>query len=126
MIRAIADPAPKKEGIIDEMARRAISELSPMAALYGVQTSAKMEEISGRVLDAPQMAYGNKKTVKAYQGAWDARREKFFDAKSFPKWVVIAYQVSFSPCSSFEIFLGPNGPASGERLRKRFVQGCKL
>ena len=96
MIRAIADPAPVKEKIIDQMAKRAISELSPMAALYGAQTNSRMEEINGRVLDAPQMAYGNKKTVRAHQGAWDARREKFFDARSFPKWVVIAYQVGLS------------------------------
>lgn len=141
MIRAIADPAPKKEGIIDQMAKRAISELSPMAALYGVQTSAKMEEISGRVLDAPQMAYGNKKTVKAYQGAWDARREKFFDAKSFPKWVVIAYQARMDQrqvndfanglckAASFE-GMRANPPdrvliAQNENDLMRYYEGCK-
>lgn len=95
MIRAIADPAPKKQKIIDDMAKRAISELSPMAQLYGAQVSAKMEEVNGRVLDAPALIYGNKKAVRANQGAWDARRERFFAAAAIEKWVVIAFQVRF-------------------------------
>ena len=95
MIRAIADPAPKKQKIIDDMAKRAISELSPMAQLYGAQVSAKMEEVNGRVLDAPALIYGNKKAVRANQGAWDARREQFFAAAAIEKWVVIAFQVRF-------------------------------
>ena len=95
MIRAIADPAPKKQKIIDEMAQRAIKELSPMGDLYGAKVSAKMEELNGRVLDAPALIYGNRKTVRANQGAWDARRERFFNAAAIEKWVVIAFQVSF-------------------------------
>lgn len=74
------------------MAKRAVANSSEKAAQYGMKLNSQMEQIEGRVLEAPQMVYkakGRDTTVAPRQGSWDTRDCGFFKGMELKSWVIL-------------------------------------
>lgn len=91
MIRAVATPAPVRQKMTMTIAKKAIDNALPMASKYGMKISGKMEEQTARVLPAPALEYGSKKTIIPREGQWDTRSAHFFKAGTCEKWIIINY-----------------------------------
>jgi len=92
MIRQVATPAPVRQRDTDSMAKRAVANSSEKAAQYGMKLNSQMEQIEGRVLEAPQMVYkakGRDTTVAPRQGSWDTRDCGFFKGMELKSWVIL-------------------------------------
>ena len=63
------------------------------AKAFGISVQDNFEEIDGRILDAPDLAYDNNSIVpsKTINGKWDASRHKYKFSKAVPlqRWAVL-------------------------------------
>lgn len=96
MIKAVATPAPDRKRETENQARMAIQNSQKMAKQYGIEIKTQMETQTARVLPAPALDYGDKRsdrkvTVVPRQGQWDTRDNKFYEAGKCEKWVVVNY-----------------------------------
>ncbi len=62
---------------------------------FGLKVYKEMASITGRVLDPPQLVYGQKRQIQPTNGQWDMRREKFVEGVTIDQWGIIVFPRSF-------------------------------
>ena len=69
-------------------------------SLFGLNITPEMITVVGRILAAPPVTYGNKKTVKSASGSWDMRGVKFSVGARIQDWGYAMIQYSESALAS--------------------------
>ena len=55
----------------------------------------QLATIEGRVLDPPKVQYKDKSNVRPVNGAWDMRKDKFFNGVTVDKWAIVVFPRNF-------------------------------
>lgn len=107
MIKYTAVNANERIKYIDNWAKSCDINRDPILKEYNIGIDIKMIELQGRILDPPDVEYGNKKIVASnmigQKGRWDHRNDVFAKTVELKNWAVInlATQVNDQGLNAF-------------------------
>jgi len=92
LIRSAAKPANERQKEIENWVQKAAINEDPVAKAFGISMERDMVNLKGRVLEPPQLEYGDKMYVKPNKGAWDISRGnyQFKKSGSLDSWAIIS------------------------------------
>nr|QVD39219.1 Argonaute 2 [Schistocerca gregaria] len=94
MIKYAATSTVERKSKIDHSIRQADYNSDAGIKEFGISVSSQFESVNARILDAPQIIYGNEKKVQPEGGKWQA--QPFLRSRSLENWVIINYRTRIS------------------------------
>ena len=121
MIRATAVPAAQRKADIENMIRHTQLDVDPILMSYNIRLEYKMANLVGRVLNAPDLEYGNNRFTTSkdigLKGQWDNIRKVFLDAKEVKNWIVVNFGRRIRPNEVEEFIRSLQTTASTHGIR---------
>ncbi|CAG2107473.1 unnamed protein product, partial [Medioppia subpectinata] len=93
MIRSSASQTPANRlQFIRDSAKSTIHDSKSYMKEFGIAFPAGNTPLSidARILSAPLLMYGNKRTLNPFDGKWDVRNQQFFEPRALEHWIIIA------------------------------------
>ncbi|XP_077491688.1 protein argonaute-2-like [Amblyomma americanum] len=89
MIKRTAQPPAKRFQEIRQSMRDMVSSSGKYLREFGVKINTEPTQVVGRVLDPPSLVFENNTMCKPRDGTWDLRGQRFYEAMSMTKWIVL-------------------------------------
>ncbi|KAL1473839.1 hypothetical protein MTO96_038434 [Rhipicephalus appendiculatus] len=90
MIRRTAQPPEQRFQAITESVHDMVQRSAPYLNEFGIMVSTDPTRLTGRVLNAPSLEFGDAQPpVRPRFGAWDMRNSKLYDAKPIENWALL-------------------------------------
>ncbi|XP_077491689.1 protein argonaute-2-like [Amblyomma americanum] len=89
MIKRTAQPPAKRFQEIRQSVRDMVSSSDKYLREFGVKINTEPTQVVGRVLDPPSLVFENNTMCKPRDGTWDLRGQRFYEAMSMTKWIVL-------------------------------------
>jgi len=87
MVKAAARPCDERKRKIMEAMQMAGFNKDPCIKEFGITVAQEFHKVKARVLDAPNLEYGNNRKVRSRAGVW--RADQFLKAETLARWVVL-------------------------------------
>lgn len=91
MIKFTARPPKKRFEEIHDVYNRANFNRDPYLQEFGMSVASRPLELTGRVLEAPNVRYQNETSVKPVDGSWDMRNKQYFRGAEINSWVLFSF-----------------------------------
>lgn len=90
VIRRTAQPPEQRFQAITQSVHDLVQRSAPCLNEFGIKVSTDPTRLTGRVLDAPSLMFGDAQPpVRPRYGSWDMRNSKLFDAKPIENWALL-------------------------------------
>ena len=129
MIRVAATSADDRRRKITDAVDQAKFGNDSCIAKYGMSIENKMATITGRVLPAPVLVYGQGQICNPRDGAWNMDQKKFVFGESMKEWGVIntTTSVSEEDVLAFGKAIFNEGKSMGlDVFKYKFIQHCSV
>lgn len=95
MIKATAVPCGERKKEIENMIRNSGLSDDPILKSYNISIQFQMTQVMGRVLQPPELEYGNNILVPSKKigttGRWDNMNKKFCSPKELGNWILVNF-----------------------------------
>ncbi|WVQ98061.1 hypothetical protein IAU59_005183 [Kwoniella sp. CBS 9459] len=92
IIKQAAKPPPEREAAINAWRQRLNYNNLPKLKAWGVEVKPSMMSIPARVLNPPNILYGNSKSIRANFGSWNMKGIKFTKpGRTLKSWAIVSF-----------------------------------